>query len=291
MEFPFNIDPILQGEMTIYKNGEVPRLTDKFRNHELLNKLSTIVDEMGSASGRAQGLYIPITTLNKLMQSKHTLYLLKEEPSNSGKDKSKVVGILKTGKKHLFLTDMTGRMHEVTANCVLDFYVHESRQRSGYGKKLFEIMLQEEVRQPSLMAYDRPSPKLLGFLNKHYNLAQPIKQANNYVVFSAFFNKEHSSQTSNHNSENTRTQVKTNNPVIDNIVTKTPNKKDEYFPKYQPPQQRHRNCFSRYDTQSPEKKGRESKLQNLVAKNNHNWTVSSVYDKYYRQYPKSELFF
>ena len=31
--------------------------------------------------------------------------------------------------------------HEVSPLCVLDFYVHESKQRCGYGKALFEAML------------------------------------------------------------------------------------------------------------------------------------------------------
>lgn len=33
-------------------------------------------------------------------------------------------------------------MHEVEPLCVLDFYVHESRQRTGCGKNLFEAMLE-----------------------------------------------------------------------------------------------------------------------------------------------------
>lgn len=37
------------------------------------------------------------------------------------------------------------------------------------------------------MAIDRPSDKFLGFLNKHYGLANPVKQMNNYVVFDGFF--------------------------------------------------------------------------------------------------------
>ena len=37
------------------------------------------------------------------------------------------------------------------------------------------------------MAVDRPSPKLLAFLRKHYNLAQPIPQVNNYVICDGFF--------------------------------------------------------------------------------------------------------
>ena len=31
--------------------------------------------------------------------------------------------------------------HEVEPLCLLDFYVHESKQRLGCGKKLFEAML------------------------------------------------------------------------------------------------------------------------------------------------------
>ena len=31
--------------------------------------------------------------------------------------------------------------YEVNPLCVLDFYVHESRQRTGCGKRLFEHML------------------------------------------------------------------------------------------------------------------------------------------------------
>lgn len=35
-----------------------------------------------------------------------------------------------------------GVQHEVEPMCVLDFYVHESRQRSGCGKKLYEAMME-----------------------------------------------------------------------------------------------------------------------------------------------------
>lgn len=53
-----------------------------------------------------------------------------------------VVGFLKVGAKHLYVHDSHGQVHERTPLCVLDFYVHESKQRSGYGKKLFEVMLE-----------------------------------------------------------------------------------------------------------------------------------------------------
>lgn len=45
------------------------------------------------------------------------------------------------GRKRLYVFDKTGECHEMIPLCVLDFYVHESRQRMGCGKKLFEYML------------------------------------------------------------------------------------------------------------------------------------------------------
>ena len=83
---------------------------------------------------------------------------------------NKCIGILKTGYKKLFIRNRSGGMVEMSPLCVLDFYVHESVQRGGHGKELFEKMLKTENVQPRKLAYDRPSPKLKGFLAKHYNL-------------------------------------------------------------------------------------------------------------------------
>lgn len=80
-----------------------------------------------------------------------------------------VVGMLKVGTKNLYVCDPHGETKPVMAPCVLDFYVHESRQRSGLGKQLFEAMLADQCNQPAKMAIDRPSEKLLGFLSKHYS--------------------------------------------------------------------------------------------------------------------------
>ena len=85
--------------------------------------------------------------------------------------------VFQVGKKNLFLLDRGGKQHEVTSNCILDFYVHESRQRTGCGKRIFEFMLADQGLHPTFMAIDRPSPKLLGFLRKYYGLANPIPQA------------------------------------------------------------------------------------------------------------------
>lgn len=52
-----------------------------------------------------------------------------------------VVGMLKVGRKKLFLLDSNQRTKETAPLCVLDFYIHESRQRRGYGRRLFDYML------------------------------------------------------------------------------------------------------------------------------------------------------
>ena len=51
------------------------------------------------------------------------------------------MGILKVGHKKLFVYDNIKVQHELEPLCVLDFYVHESRQRMGCGRKLFDFML------------------------------------------------------------------------------------------------------------------------------------------------------
>jgi alpha-tubulin N-acetyltransferase 1 len=80
------------------------------------------------------------------------------------------VGILKVGVKKLFIRNDFGAIKEISPLCVLDFYVHESVQRGGQGKALFEKMLDAEGVKPEKFGYDRPSEKLLGFLAKHYGL-------------------------------------------------------------------------------------------------------------------------
>lgn len=98
--------------------------------------------------------------------------------------------MLKVGPRNLFLRSTLGSFTEIKPLCVLDFYVHESVQRLGVGKELFEAMLENEGKQAYEFGYDRPSPKLLGFLAKHYNLRHFSPQSNNFVVFNDYFNNK-----------------------------------------------------------------------------------------------------
>ncbi|CAB4423922.1 unnamed protein product [Rhizophagus irregularis] len=162
---------ILWTEDLVYIRGE----TSKQEN------LRIVIDAMGEASARVQDLKNIITTTAKFKESLHTLYIMKDQENKT------VVGILKVGIKKLFVMDRLGRQHEIEPLCVLDFYVHENCQRSGYGKKLFEYMLiNEKVENPYKLAFDRPSDKFKSFLKKYYNLENFVPQPNNFVIFDEY---------------------------------------------------------------------------------------------------------
>ena len=68
----------------------------------------------------------------------------------------------------MFLYDHSGAQKEVSPLCVLDFYVHESRQRRGYGKLLFEFMLKVRVGKfVRMKLYIPNSIKSYGVLPPH----------------------------------------------------------------------------------------------------------------------------
>jgi len=188
MEFNFDLRHIFSQEISVIGEDMLPKdgisTASPCKSLGLAQqRVMEILDRMGEASARAQGLRQPITTVAKVRNHpEHSVFLLVEANS--------VVGFLKVGKKNLFMLDKQGEQNEVYPLCVLDFYVHESRQRLGAGRRLFETMLQQYKTHPRYMAVDRPSPKLLGFLKKHYGLAQNIPQVNNYVIFDGFFANE-----------------------------------------------------------------------------------------------------
>ncbi|KAG5476985.1 hypothetical protein LSCM1_05319 [Leishmania martiniquensis] len=151
---------------------------------ELKQRLCRTIDILGARSQQAQQINAVLTSVARLRESDTSrLYLLIH--GHRG------VGILKVGVKKLFVTHpVTRGLVEADPLCVLDFYVVESCQRQGYGKQLFTHMLEaEHVSRPAVLAIDRPSDKLLGFLKKHYGLSTYTSQANNFVVFDEFFDR------------------------------------------------------------------------------------------------------
>lgn len=144
---------------------------------------------------QAQGLKATITSNVRFFGSDQKIYVIC--------NKNFAVGFLKIGKKKLFIRDEIGTIKEIFPMCVLDFYVHESTQRSGFGKTLFNKMLDDEDIQPHQLAYDRPSKKLMNFLDKYFGLKLYVPQNNNFVVFNDYFldNKKKKSKTTKKDEE------------------------------------------------------------------------------------------
>ncbi|KAM8882959.1 alpha-tubulin N-acetyltransferase 1 isoform 1-T1 [Synchiropus picturatus] len=184
MEFPFDINQLFSERVSIIDHNLVGSPKSAGRS-DLQSLIVTVVDELGRASAQAQNLPAPITSASKLQCQRHQLYLLKDGDANGGN--GVILGYLKIGSKKLFLLDRQGVHVEAEPECALDFYVAESMQRNGYGLELFNFMLQHKSLEPARMAYDRPSPKFLSFLAKHYCLNQSVPQVNNFVVFESFF--------------------------------------------------------------------------------------------------------
>jgi len=160
-----------------------------------LNHFSNDLNELGIQSGVAQNLNGPITTVEKLLQNpEHCLVAVRDRAG-------RMVGFLKYGHKDLFFYNKKGKVLEFPGCiCLLDFYVCAGLQRLGCGLTLFrEFLSQVEARWagsdaekmgirfgPEVVAYDRPSPKLLGFMAKHYALRKPDLQPNRYTIFEGF---------------------------------------------------------------------------------------------------------
>ncbi|KAF2360846.1 Gcn5-related N-acetyltransferase (GNAT) domain ATAT-type [Trinorchestia longiramus] len=188
MEFRFDVRNILLEDISKVDNSLIIKgWNSKTRYRVEYQQLYEIINTIGEASAFAQGLSNVITTSEKLQNSDHLLYLLKEDDPTSRA--TMVVGMLKIGRKKLFLLDQDRQTKEVAPLCVLDFYVHESRQRRGYGKRLFDAMLRDQGVEAGHMAVDKPSEKFLGFLKKHYKLVTHVPQINNFVVFDTFFDE------------------------------------------------------------------------------------------------------
>ncbi|XP_018884796.1 alpha-tubulin N-acetyltransferase 1 isoform X9 [Gorilla gorilla gorilla] len=157
---------------------------------DLQQQIMTIIDELGKASAKAQNLSAPITSASRMQSNRHVVYILKDSSARPA-GKGAIIGFIKVGYKKLFVLDDREAHNEVEPLCILDFYIHESVQRHGHGRELFQYMLQKERVEPHQLAIDRPSQKLLKFLNKHYSLETTVPQVNNFVIFEGFFAHQH----------------------------------------------------------------------------------------------------
>lgn len=156
-----------------------------------------VLDVCGKKSAIAQGLKKPVTFGSACSLLGQRIYLMVDDRC--------ALGFIKVGTKRLYVappalhasrsnnTCVQDALKEINPVCVLDFYVHESCQRTGYGKMLFDTMLEDEGLSAAQLAYDRPSGKFLPFLAKHCGLKRYQPQNNNFVIFDEYFNQGRSS--------------------------------------------------------------------------------------------------
>ncbi len=166
-------------------------------NKNGLAHFSGELDDLGRQSGIAQNLTGPITSIEKLLQNSDQCLITARDQAGH------LVGYLKYGFKDLFFYNKKGKVTEFpSCTCLLDFYVSHKLQRNGVGLALFREFLARMDEQwassasasttgierfgPEVVAYDRPSPKLISFMRKHYGLTQPDLQPNRYTIFEGF---------------------------------------------------------------------------------------------------------
>ena len=182
MELPQVLEPYIKEGVHSWTGEQLAELG--YDNFEAFQAFSEILDTLGAESGDAQNLKGPLTSVQILRQERS---LGEQRRCYVLRDRSKVLGLLTVGRKHLYYWHRGGGTKQLDPLCVLDFYVSGRAQRAGYGFKLFEAMLAAEGREARSLAYDRPSPKMLPFLRKHYALTDYNEQPNNFVVFDDYF--------------------------------------------------------------------------------------------------------
>ncbi|XP_077335091.1 alpha-tubulin N-acetyltransferase 1 [Lithobates pipiens] len=186
MEFDFDVHKIFLDPITKLDSSLIPVRRPLISSFEAQKQIMMVIDEIGKASAKAQRLPAPITSASRMQTNQHQLYILKDCTAKTA-GRGVVIGFLKVGYKKLFVLDHKGSHIEVEPLCILDFYIHESLQRHGFGKEVFNFMLRTEQVEPQHLAIDRPSEKFTSFLKKHYNLRSTIPQVNNFVIFEGFF--------------------------------------------------------------------------------------------------------
>lgn len=81
MEFRFNTNQLFKSPIVKVSNNLLPSGFSGDRRIALdaTSKVSEIINELGEASAKAQGLTKPVTTAQKLRNSDHNVYLMSEK--------------------------------------------------------------------------------------------------------------------------------------------------------------------------------------------------------------------
>lgn len=184
MEFPFDVSHLASSPPALAPFPSVLLITSRhveLGSPRIKAAVGVLLDTVGRASATAQSLPTPITSASKLLANPdHHVYVCV--------DGKAALGFVKVGFKTLYVagpaTTSTSPLSEIRPLCVLDFFVAPAFRRQGIGRLLIDAMMANEgVSDASKLAFDRPSPMFLSFLDKHFGLRDYTPQSNNYVVF------------------------------------------------------------------------------------------------------------
>ncbi|KAI6173492.1 Alpha-tubulin N-acetyltransferase [Aphelenchoides besseyi] len=146
-----------------------------------------LVNQLGRLSAKARGLHSTSNDhFSNLIDSEKTLYVYWEPIAEENKT-NRVIGFAKVVKSRLYLRNLENQSFIHDPLCFMDFYICQPVQRHGYGKKLFDYILEKEDVKAEECAFDNPTAAFLSFLQKNYNLVDPIRQSNRFVVYEPFF--------------------------------------------------------------------------------------------------------
>jgi hypothetical protein len=83
---------------------------------------------------------------------------------------NKVIGFSKIQRaKKLFHTDEFGIMDEKKVTAVIDFYIHQSYAKQGYGKALLEHILDTEFHPNGQVGFFKTTKTFVSFMNRAFN--------------------------------------------------------------------------------------------------------------------------
>ena len=184
MEFQVDLEKIFKTDenniVVIDTGNGYNCIKDGFVSDQNKKILKKIINYLGKASSEAQKLGKIITSFYGISGTRIYMKI----------KKNKAIGFIKMGEKHLFYRNYSGTIYEIDPLTVLDFYVHESEQRKGYGISIYKSMLEYEKIKVHKIGIDSPSNKFVNFMNKHFGLKEYSKQSSNFVIFDAYFDKE-----------------------------------------------------------------------------------------------------
>ena len=100
---------------------------------------------------------------------------------------SRVEGMMVVGSRTVMYRDDRGKCVDISPLCVVDFYVHDRLQRRGIGIGIFSKMMKSEKIAVNKIAYDRPSPAILQFVSKYFDLWKHTQQSSGVLVYDAYF--------------------------------------------------------------------------------------------------------